>query len=395
MEDEEILPPSSVCGTVEASPVDYNVNVESSHRRSSSTIVALVNSKSGERSSANYILRELRTLFGPDQVHDFFATGAFNFQAAQEFIKMQAPHTVLVAGGDGTVSLAMDVCEAAAADRGTTALPHICVLPMGTGNDLSRTVGSGGGFSKPNAVTACCESQALENTVTRITHAPSSNIDRWLARAYDGRECSPTSELIRPVTFVNYFSIGFDAHIATKFANFRELHPALCRYRNLNKLWYTCFNFQAFCGERTLDSVEILVDGKIIPTPKGLKSIALTNVTHFASGVQLWRDSKKAFKQPQIDDGELEIQGIFGPFHMIMLQAGLRKALKIGQGKHVVLRAPKIWCQFDGEALEGVKQRATGDVVTIEISHRSKFPILSCTVQPVLSDPGCVHTSTT
>jgi diacylglycerol kinase (ATP) len=363
-------------------------------------VVAIVNTKSGERSSAQYILRGLREHLTPSCVFDIFGgNGNFDFQAIVGFVRNTAPEVLIVAGGDGTVSLAMDVCEAAGGGRP----PYILVLPMGTGNDLSRTVGFGPGFSGPSCGGACCCAQEpLGSAVNKMLLAPRSSIDRWTVRFFEAppqiaNTTAASTEVLaeagssqpapiaagreivfkRPISMINYFSIGFDAHIASQFANFRNENPRLCEHRVLNKVWYTCFGCGALCGEMMLDKVAITIDGVSVPTPPDLKSIVVSNVTSFAAGVTLWKDSKSKFKPPKINDMAVEVQGIYGANHMSLMQIGLRSAVKIGQGKHVVLRAPKAWCQFDGEPLDELSDLTQNSVVIIEISHRSVFPILS------------------
>jgi diacylglycerol kinase (ATP) len=347
-------------------------------------VVAIVNTKSGERASATYILRNLREKLSASCVFDIFgADGKFNFGAIVSFVKTANPEVLIVAGGDGTVSLAIDVCEATGIP--TEHLPFICVLPMGTGNDLSRTVGFGAGFSEPGACSACCCAPLpFDKTIDSMITAPRSSIDRWSIKFFDspttvGTGTGPELVFQRPVTMINYFSIGFDAHIAAKFAHFRNENPRLCERRLLNKVWYTCFGCQALCGEMILDKVVIIIDGKQVPTPPDLKSIVVSNVLSFASGVKLWSDSKGKYAPPRINDGLVEVQGVYGANHMALIQIGLRSAVKIGQGRQVVLRAPKCWCQFDGEALDELSDLAKSDEITIEISQRSVYPILSST----------------
>ena len=63
-------------------------------------------------------------------------------------------------------------------------------------------------------------------------------------------------------------------------------------------------------------TVKLLVDGVPYDFPQELKSIVVSNVQSFASGVQLWKDKRGRFGPPQLNDGLLEIQGVFGTWHM-------------------------------------------------------------------------------
>lgn len=82
------------------------------------------------------------------------------------FRKVSAQMRLLVCGGDGTVGWVLSTLD----QLGWAAYPPIALLPLGTGNDLSRAMGWGGTHSdEPLA-----EVLAAVQTETSVTH-----LDRW------------------------------------------------------------------------------------------------------------------------------------------------------------------------------------------------------------------------
>eukprot|EP00759_Apiculatamorpha_spiralis_P026578 PhF_6_TR29399/c2_g2_i3/m.43397 len=96
-------------------------------------IIALVNSKSGERNSAEFLMSHLKSALGPAKVVDL--STCFKDQSpAINLIKTDgADGVVIVGGGDGTVSWVMDLVDQVdwAALGGDSHRPCITVVPMG------------------------------------------------------------------------------------------------------------------------------------------------------------------------------------------------------------------------------------------------------------------------
>ena len=70
--------------------------------------------------------------------------------SALELYKRVPGMRLLACGGDGTVGWllsCLDKLEALDQDHGHHVQPAVGVLPLGTGNDLSRSLGWGGGYT--------------------------------------------------------------------------------------------------------------------------------------------------------------------------------------------------------------------------------------------------------
>ena len=200
-----------------------------------SRVVALINPKSGEQASAQFVLEELRRLL-PNRVVDLGPCFADPSPAAK-LIQSAVDGVVVVAGGDGTVSFVMDIMESVDwTTIGEQHKPFITVLPMGTGNDLSRALNFGPGFSQNICCcgwSSCCRVPQLDPSLHEAVSAPKSSMDRWTLEVVNTQ-----GAVVEKHTMNNYFSVGFDAHIANRFDRFRKNHPGLCRFRLANKVWY-------------------------------------------------------------------------------------------------------------------------------------------------------------
>eukprot|EP00760_Papus_ankaliazontas_P018373 PhM_4_TR1746/c0_g1_i1/m.41996/K00901/dgkA, DGK; diacylglycerol kinase (ATP) len=333
---------------------------------------ALVNSKSGERASAAFLFTHLKASLGEDRIVDLSECFKDQTKALDLLKNKGSKGVVIVGGGDGTVSWVMDLVDKVQwddpADR-----PYISVIPMGTGNDLSRCLGFGPGFTKETcccSCSGCCTLKSLDKVIEScVPTAYVGTMDRWSLTA------SQKGVVVDSHPVNNYFSIGFDASIATKFDTFRRKHPGLCKARFMNKMWYGCFGFGAMCGSPTLEKiVKLNVDGKDVAVPKGIKSLVVTNIDSFAGGVRLWKDGRKTYKPQRFDDQLVEICGIYGSTHMAFMQVKMRSAVKIAQGQDVVITTSvPLSMQWDGEPLSKVTEAAKIEIKPLaqpRILHR-------------------------
>ena len=236
--------------------------------------------------------------------------------------------------------------------------PAVGIIPLGTGNDLARTLGWGGGFSGKNSMKGLLLQMAASKVV---------NLDRWKIN-FDGKQHG-----YLPI-FNNYFSIGIDAKIAHKFHQERESNPQNFNNQTLNKLKYVSYGASENC-KGLENKIEVLIDGKQVKLPK-VEGLVILNLPSWAGGTDLWdfkqKDEVVGWKKNSIGDGLLELVGIESTFHIGMIKGGLGSAIKIGQGSEISIKLKEAeYCQIDGEPwLQEASQ--------IEISLFNSVPMLSC-----------------
>ncbi|KAJ9468851.1 Diacylglycerol kinase 1 [Diplonema papillatum] len=354
--------------------------------------VALVNSHSGERTAARYLQEELRKELGDDCVLDLMvfvrrrvdpADGVSKEKA--EFVSKNTWDTaapdpsverllnklavipggghVIVAGGDGTVAWGMSLIDEHYEREPSLQRPYVAVVPMGTGNDLSRALGWGPGFVKGGS--SCCgSSEPVKDMLSLVAAGHRSVLDRWTVEVLDRHGNSARKSVIMN----NYLSVGFDARITHQFDTFRDDNPHLCKHRAVNKVWYAKFGCQALCGSPQIKQrVTVTVDGKTLDQKRiaELKSVVCTNIDSYASGMKPWRhrkNCKHGFSEPVFHDGKLEVCGYFGPWHLGLSQIRMRTSKKIGQGSVVVMEmSPEadldyLRLQIDGEAINNLPE---------------------------------------
>ena len=143
-----------------------------------SPLVAFVNGKSGSQEGL-VLARQLYRVLNPLQVFDLMEPGmppgparglAFVREYGNDF-------TVLACGGDGTFGWVLEEL------RLRQLRPRVAVVPLGTGNDLARVLGWGGGFNCSSSnVASVLLAMANPNAVKQVA------VDRWRVHA------EPTTE---------------------------------------------------------------------------------------------------------------------------------------------------------------------------------------------------------
>lgn len=107
---------------------------------------------------------------------------------------------VLVCGGDGTVAWVLDAIE----KFNFESPPPVAILPLGTGNDLSRVLQWGRGFSSVEG------HGGLSTILHDINHAAVTMLDRWKVNIREGDSDSEPNKM-QSKFMMNYLGISLQS----------------------------------------------------------------------------------------------------------------------------------------------------------------------------------------
>ncbi|GET92087.1 diacylglycerol kinase-like protein [Leishmania tarentolae] len=344
-------------------------------RGDAGTFFALVNLRSGGLRTSEYVLHKLSDTLGADRVWVLFEGGTAERHRSEleQLLRRQAPKYIIVAGGDGTISFAMDIIKRLH-DEHVLSPNHgvIAPFPLGTGNDFSFTLGFGSGFARWIVL----GEKRFQRLMRDYETATITTVDRWSLHVTSTTARHPGSVEHHHV-FNNYFSIGFDAVVANRLNHFRGRYPYLFITRPVVKLWYAAFAVMALFTEKKIGaSVLLEVDGRRLPVPASAKSVAVCNMLTYAGGAVAWNgDAADRYAKPSVCDGRVEILCFYGIWHLALVRLGWCYGKKLGQGSTVCIESDCYPCQFDGEELLSVVG-GTGKF-TLRISHFSTSECLA------------------
>ncbi|CAA7396600.1 unnamed protein product [Spirodela intermedia] len=305
-------------------------------------LLVFVNVKSGGQYGAS-IRRRLNILLNPVQV--FELSSSQGPEVGLELFRNVQYFRVLVCGGDGTVAWVLDAIER----QNFVSPPPVAILPLGTGNDLSRVLRWGGGLSSVDS------QGGLLSVLQDIDRAAVTMLDRWNVSIKE--ENGALGENMRRVKFMtNYLGIGCDAKVAYEFHMTREERPDKFSSQFVNKLRYAKEGAKDIVDRTCADlpwQVNLEVDGREIEIPEDAEGVLILNIGSYMGGVDLWQndyDHDDDFGLQSMHDKALEIVCISGTWQLGKLQVGLSQATRLAQGRvvRVNIRNP-FPVQIDGE----------------------------------------------
>lgn len=305
-------------------------------------LLVFINTKSGAQNGPA-LRRRLNMLLNPVQVFELGQSQGP--EAGLELFSNLQYFRVLVCGGDGTVAWVLDAIER----HNFESPPPVAVLPLGTGNDLSRVLQWGGGF-------AMVEGQGgLRPFLHDLNHAAVTMLDRWKVNITEEKSAHDTPK-VQSKFMLNYLGIGCDAKVAYEFHMNREENPEKFNSQFVNKLRYAKEGARDIMGRTCADlpwQVWLEVDGKDVEIPKDTEGLIVLNIGSYMGGVDLWQNDFEHdddFNDQSMHDKVLEVVSVSGAWHLGKLQVGLSQARRLAQGGTVKIHASSPFpVQIDGE----------------------------------------------
>ncbi|CAN0911234.1 Diacylglycerol kinase 3 [Linum grandiflorum] len=391
-------------------------------------MVVFVNSKSGGRHGPELKLR-LQQLISEEQVfelsdvkpHEFVKHGLMCIEKMAVLGDLCAKECrekmrIMVAGGDGTVGWVLGSL-AELNKEGRQPIPPVGVIPLGTGNDLSRSFGWGGSF--PFAWKS-----GVKRSLDRAIAGPVCRLDSWqvVVSMAEGQvvdaphslkateECHldqglevegqmPEKMACYEGVFYNYFSIGMDAQVAYGFHHLRNEKPYLAQGPIANKLIYSsysctqgwfltpCISNPSLRGLKNVIRMHIkkvnCSEWEQIPVPKSVRAIVCLNLHNYGSGRNPWGKpsagymEKKGFVEAHVDDGLIEIFGLKQGWHASFVMVELISAKHIAQAAAIRLEIRggewrDAYLQMDGEPWKQPMSKEYSSFVEIRrVPHQS------------------------
>ncbi|XP_060524933.1 eye-specific diacylglycerol kinase-like isoform X2 [Cylas formicarius] len=302
-------------------------------------VIVFINPKSGGNQGLK-LLQKFQWLLNPRQVFDLTQGGP---KMGLELFKKVPNLRVLACGGDGTVGWVLSVID----QIGMNPAPAVGVLPLGTGNDLARALGWGGGYTD----------EPVSKILSNISNSDTVLLDRWSLEVEKNTNADSTEEGKEnlPLNVVNnYYSLGVDAHIALEFHEAREAHPEKFNSRLRNKMFYGQMGGKDLVKRKwkgLADLVALECDGQDI-TPKlrelRVHAIVFLNIPSYGGGTRPWNRSMGA-SEPSTEDGLIEVLGLT-TYQLPLLQAGGHGTCITQCRSAKIITTKTIPMQVDGEA---------------------------------------------
>ncbi|XP_069573314.1 diacylglycerol kinase zeta-like isoform X2 [Brachyistius frenatus] len=304
-------------------------------------LLVFVNPKSGGNQGTK-ILQSFMWYLNPRQVFDLSQGGP---KEGLELYRKVHNLRILACGGDGTVGWILSCLDDLALN------PPVAVLPLGTGNDLARTLNWGGGYTD----------EPLCKILSHVEDGAVVQLDRWNLQVEPNHSAGTepdeqqTDKLPLDV-FNNYFSLGFDAHVTLEFHESREANPEKFNSRFRNKMFYAGTAFSDFLMGSSKDlskHIRVVCDGTDLTSKVQdlkLQCLVFLNIPRYCAGTTPWGNPGEHhdFEPQRHDDGYIEVIG-FTMTSLATLQVG-GHGERLNQCSEVTLTTTKpLPVQVDGE----------------------------------------------
>jgi len=335
-------------------------------------LVIFVNTKSGGLQGSK-IISKFKKCVPPENVFDLSQGGPL--PGLQKYSGQR--YRILVCGGDGSVGWVLTELDKLKLSRDLT--PPVAILPIGTGNDLSRVLKWGGTHTGTK----------LKAFVHKIEKACVVHLDKWHLH-HSGEGATPNSQHYMH----NYFSIGADANIALQFHETRLAHPEKFSSRTQNLAWYVRLGLQNMAPEVLSNHVQVEINGKVAELPAQTRCVVVLNLPSYSGGGNPWgskRSTRNKFANPAIDDGLLEVVAVNGPLQLVGIHANIIRGKRLGQGNLIKITTTKpMAAQVDGEPW-----MQPASMTTIRFSGKSRMLANSTPTAPSTTTATTTTSTTT
>ncbi|KAL5961706.1 Diacylglycerol kinase zeta, partial [Taenia solium] len=333
---------------------DFPFVVKPSCRSATCPLVVFINPKAGGNQGAR-LIKKFQGLLNPRQVFSLTEGGP---RLGLELFGRLPNVRVLVCGGDGTAGWILSEIDSLSLHP----TPPVAILPLGTGNDLARTLQWGPGYAD----------EPLTKVLTSVEEGRVVLLDRWNIKS---RPLTPAESNLEddietsslggvgglqmsdklPLNVMNnYFSLGADAATALEFHESREANPDRFNSRLKNKIFYAGVggmdlirrSWRDLSDYVTLECDGVNMNDKL----KELRPHVLLflNIPKYSAGTDPWGHSSDPDQQQRIDDKKLEVIGLTTTTLATLQMGGHGDRICQCSEAHLITRKT-IPMQIDGE----------------------------------------------